>query len=83
MSDPAHKAFQLLPIDQLAVPTTTYLFIFPYIQYPAPMIIAKIIKPISTGANNVTRNTTIATITMNAITQMTMAPIVPNVPIFI
>jgi hypothetical protein len=41
--------------------------IFPYIQYPTPMIAAKIIKPISTGANKVTRNTTIAPITINAI----------------
>jgi hypothetical protein len=49
-------------------------------QYPTPMIIAKIIKPISTGVSNVAKNTTIATITMNAITPMTMAPIVPNVP---
>ena len=56
---------------------------FPYIQYPTPIIIATIIKPISTGANKVTRNTTIATITINAITPITIAPIVPKVPIFI
>jgi len=43
---------------------------------------AKIIKPISTGANNVTRNTTIATIIINAIIPITIVPIVPNVPIF-
>ena len=39
------------------------------------MIIAKMIKLISTGANNITRNTAIATITVNAITPITMAPI--------
>jgi hypothetical protein len=61
----------------------TLPFIFLYIQYPIPMTAAKIIKPISTGANKVTRNTTIAAITMNAITPITMAPIVPNVPISI
>ena len=53
-----------------------------YIQYPTPIIMAKIIKSISTGANNVTRNTTIATITINAITPITIVPIVPNVAIF-
>jgi hypothetical protein len=56
--------------------------IFLYIQYPTPMIAAKIIKPISTGAYKVTRNTTIAPITINDITPITMIPIVPNVPIF-
>ena len=55
--------------------------IFPNIQYPTPMIIAKIIKPISMGANKVTRNTTIAAIIINATTPMTMAPIVPPIPI--
>ena len=65
------------------IPLNYVLFLtFPYIQYPTPIIIAKIIKPISRGANNVTRNTTIATITMNAITPIIMVPIVPNVPIF-
>lgn len=39
---------------------------------------AKIIRPISTGANKVIRNTTIAAITINAITPMIIAPIVPN-----
>lgn len=58
-------------------------FIFPYIQYPAPIIIAKIIKPTITGANTLIRNTTIATITISAITPIIMAPILPNVPIFI
>jgi hypothetical protein len=58
-------------------------FIFPYIQYPTPISIAKIIKPISTGAKKVTRNITIAAITINAITPITMAPIVHINPITI
>jgi hypothetical protein len=45
------------------------------------MIAAKIIKPISTGANKVTRNTIIAAITIKAITPIIMVPIVPTVPI--
>jgi hypothetical protein len=36
-----------------------------------------------TGANTLIRNTTIATITISAITPIIMAPILPNVPIFI
>ncbi len=59
------------------------LFIFPYIQYPAPIMIAKIIIPTITGANTLIRNTIIATIIINTITPIIMAPILPNVPIFI
>jgi hypothetical protein len=42
------------------------------------MIIAKIIRPMSTGANKVIKNTTIAAIIINAITPMIIVPIVPN-----
>ena len=56
-------------------------FIFPYIQYPAAIMIAKIIKPTIIGANTLIRNTIIATIIINTITPIIMAPILPNVPI--
>ena len=45
-------------------------------------MIAKIIKPTIMGANTLIRNTIIATIIINTITPMIMAPILPNVPIF-
>jgi len=43
---------------------------------------ANMIRPISTGANKVTRNTTIAAIIIKAITPIITAPTVPALPIF-
>jgi hypothetical protein len=55
-------------------------FILRYIQYPAPTIIAKIIRPIMMGANTCTRNIMIATMTISAIIPTITDPILPAEP---
>lgn len=54
--------------------------ILPYIHNPRPTIIAKMIIPTIKDATTFMRNTTIAIITINAITPTIIDPIVPAKP---
>ena len=56
------------------------VFILPYIQKPTPTMIAKTMRPIIIGANNLIRKIMIAIITINAIIPTIIPPIVPDKP---